>query len=1612
LTYDFQIPDLLYFQHRLGLVGQVDAPASVAFDLARSPQDPATLDTTAQQFGSPISKYSNGWGLSSFLTHLTATQPDTVKAPALGELQDRLKSQGFLDPSYNSTGTWDATSNAAFDQFERQQTADMYAGNHLGATTTQRALAALGWMLPSQVFQGIVGAAKGFVLQAPETAERVGALGGAASGAVIGAAVGSIIPGAGTLAGAGIGAGIGAAVGFFGDLLTQDQGEGDQSALQAVWDAVTPYEEYSGEGGAQRFFEDLGWVATAASLITGVGGAVRAGAAGLAGISGAAAAEGTSFAEVGLTKAISGQVGWSSKLISNVTRLASADRGAQTLEFFKTQGLIAQASRPLISKVITPVFTGVSSAQVGARIASSVGSGETETTIEKAIREAPQLKSGIELPFLGDIIDLPAFIIQPTQFLPWKLGDLARGMTSLAHADMSFEPLVNIVRAADPLLSRESAFAQVKSLLGDTAAEQSSALMQLHLEHGIESMAYKKALASGIDPADRELFLAAVDGAKNDIRETILTETNAVATTAGDVNSSSLLRSAGTELEANRTLSQATGKPSLLKNLDSTAVGATEAPTLREAMSYAFNDPLALDKVRGPASFEAYVQRLTDNGSGLDGIKNYFEATKITRGYTAGVRDGSLTALGTDGKLMNPGTLRTGSKTELTAAQAEIKQLEKQLAQLREVTDAHTYAPEAVATQTQAIRDLEAGIKTAKQRLKALRTTKPANWDDRIVVPERMDTPTKWDYLEKSRYMGQLKAAMEVSLENGNITAYGHLKQLHMQFLETNQDLIPGKLLEQAKKASKPTDAISAYFEKMMRSAPEEIRLSDQTTGLSVVGAPGESQLQDLMNLGYKSVVRHSRNTFEYATDPRILEATGINDYTRRATFFDSIGLGVSKNSDYAIARLRSEATVKLVDELSASRGWGLNGKNILSRLHRGLAEVNHTGTLTNEAVRGLGDFGKDVSIKSGFIIGPKGLRHLAVDIRDLRADDVFEAMRDIRNFTHQDAVALFGAIQKGGAFGAEVNFLKSPIAATHELGRVMRVSGLQGFTDIARSWHLQSPGAELSGTASLKSYGKRAAIGAAVGGASGYVFGDEDKLGAAIHGAEVGLAVGIGVEMLGKRTYGYLPNTLHKFAMALRYSLSPSFDVRRFVKQNLLAATTHDLPPLMNGPRYVKNNEWESIFTKGKTVTGEEAWGEAKRLWNRVNGVNYTESLDTFDRTLYAAGITGYNPMNRQMAHAYALARRGYSDAKIGAALKDIYAYGIGRSGMEKSINYVFFPFSFEKKLVTTLGDFILQNPARSLLLYEGARRFYQSTWATDVQDFLHDHVPFLEQLKEFNAFSHGLAPGRFLYQGVNEHRTNTGKAAQMLASVFIPGGASVEPIQQAVGGLGDLAVHAFAPVVVTGESITRMGGNLDAENGGLKQLMDLAGQYIPFINDLNDLYDRAIDQAIALTHGESKWSQLRDYYDSKDICGSKLEPLAQAMGYSTTQGFLGSTAGAPWAAAAELQQAELDKKYPDAAAMTTQITNSSKIRDMALNDILSSQDTSAAYTAIRQIVATEKMWDLIAATSPDTASVFQSIASGQIRALAEANAGDSRFAGLWDQLYKDTYGPVRMVA
>src|SRR6266545_436041 len=199
-----------YLMRRLSVVSRSDLPASVQFDLARSPMSDDELDQAIGVFGTPS---ASGWGFSEVFEDLLSRDPKRIPVRDLVTFQENLKKQGYVPPDREVTGEWDSGWYGAFRRMDADSKQQQMSGGHWASTPVEAGLRLITNSLPTSVWQGIVGGAKGLVEQTPETVERVGALGGAVAGAAIGAGFG----------GAGIvpGAIIGASVGFLADLFSK-----------------------------------------------------------------------------------------------------------------------------------------------------------------------------------------------------------------------------------------------------------------------------------------------------------------------------------------------------------------------------------------------------------------------------------------------------------------------------------------------------------------------------------------------------------------------------------------------------------------------------------------------------------------------------------------------------------------------------------------------------------------------------------------------------------------------------------------------------------------------------------------------------------------------------------------------------------------------------------------------------------------------------------------------------------------------------------------------------------------------------------------------------------------------------------------------------------------------------------------------------------------------------------------------------------------------------------------------------------------------------------------------------------------------------------------------
>jgi len=527
----------------------------------------------------------------------------------------------------------------------------------------------------------------------------------------------------------------------------------------------------------------------------------------------------------------------------------------------------------------------------------------------------------------------------------------------------------------------------------------------------------------------------------------------------------------------------------------------------------------------------------------------------------------------------------------------------------------------------------------------------------------------------------------------------------------------------------------------------------------------------------------------------------------------------------------------------------------------------------------------------------------------------------------------------------------------------------------------------------------KQVVAGAAVGATEGAVSGDslEDIL----RGAAIGAGVGLGLRPALKATYGYLPDALTNLNLALRYSLSFTFDLGRYIEQNMIAAEKYGLEMFLSPKKYVRNSEWKSPYAPG-TVRGDEAWEHVHRFFDELNGVDYFARIAESEQRMFQQGMLGFSPRNFEAVQAWQMYQLGWGRDKIYEAVAQLGRYGLGRTNAERSANFIFFPFSFSKKLLMTLGDFIGQAPARNLLIVEGLRRYHESIVDEQFHDFVEDRAPILDQLWRVNNLAWGMSLGRFFLEGIDDRRTNVGRVQQILASFFVPSG-SATPMQQAIGALGDLSVNLFTPVVVTGESISR--------SGGIDGFDDILARYIPVVREIDSFWQSFMDQKVALVSPSHRtpWSQFQEYSEQKRALKDSYAPISAAMGYATVDGLFQSDLGTPLKSQYDSDVDELRREYPQGWEITTGFENQAAIDEAGLIDLARKIEKTESEEAFLQLIQNVQALQSLASWMPE--EVARVIEQGTVREFALKWANDRRFAELYHRFLERLYGPIRMV-
>jgi hypothetical protein len=212
--------------------------------------------------------------------------------------------------------------------------------------------------------------------------------------------------------------------------------------------------------------------------------------------------------------------------------------------------------------------------------------------------------------------------------------------------------------------------------------------------------------------------------------------------------------------------------------------------------------------------------------------------------------------------------------------------------------------------------------------------------------------------------------------------------------------------------------------------------------------------------------------------------------------------------------------------------------------------------------------------------------------------------------------------------------------------------------------------------------------------------------------------------------TLAEIPSKLMNLRSRVRYQESIVFAYRRMAK-TMLKGITEDIPPVM----YPEAKMQEMGIAKKADALYQRIFPE-KQLQNAF--------MDDSERVVNEADFYNlYSPREFEKWSAYWLSKQGYSDAEIAKKVENVMGYG-ERTAAERSLNAVFFPFSFNKTVMRQGGAFLLTHPGQRLVV-QGIINLYDQVDGPKYRKWVEDNLPLIKQIEQLNALEHGVGLGQF---------------------------------------------------------------------------------------------------------------------------------------------------------------------------------------------------------------------------------------------------------------------------
>lgn len=449
-----------------------------------------------------------------------------------------------------------------------------------------------------------------------------------------------------------------------------------------------------------------------------------------------------------------------------------------------------------------------------------------------------------------------------------------------------------------------------------------------------------------------------------------------------------------------------------------------------------------------------------------------------------------------------------------------------------------------------------------------------------------------------------------------------------------------------------------------------------------------------------------------------------------------------------------------------------------------------------------------------------------------------------------------------------------------------------------------------------------------------------------------------------------------------VRFALSPIFDIQRYTEGITLSATA-DLPDGVTLP--VTTRPMNRVLKD----MGVEPTPHARRAiieeYNAVSGGMY-DLMESTQSRFREIGIMGFSPLEWEAAAWKQMTLQGMDPTEAYEKARNLMTYGIkGRSAAELSVNFVFFPFSFQKKWLGQMAKFMSKDLGRTMAIHSALKTWEILYEEFDLGERWRDHLPLADQLRKINPLAYGINPGQL--GGIN----------RPLIDLVLD-----------TPGVGDAArstMNFFLPQAVRIET--------EADRD---QWDRIARQMLPIWRDAEDLLQDLASQghvAFSPTHRTAA-AEVEAAYAEWGAVKQQAQAAARAQGYQLAD-VMNASPTSPFYQAKlllDVQKEELLKKYPGWRESLDRSVENNIERRREIQTMLMDQSTpeyqalaqfEAAVTALESNMQSRGLSlsadpDLV---EPEVQDEYRKIAI----LLAQQNP---KFAGLYRTYYQRMFGPI----